>query len=159
MKIEGAVGETSARLYDRAVIQLKQQYNSNWKQQTAVASMDTQGIDAVMSFTSVREWIGAKQTLERVAGMASVVVSRLTPREASVTLNYQGDAQRLAVALERSGLMLAQAGNSYQPIYRIMRSTPRVHQQMQPYRQAPQVHMPAKSAPYGNSPYNRSYYQ
>lgn len=148
MTIEGNAGETTAQLYDRVVSKIKQQYKSDWKQETAVASMDTQSFPAVMSFTSVREWIDAKQKLERVPGMASVIVNRLTPREASMALNYQGDVQRLAIALERSGLRLAQSANGYQTVYYIMRIAPQYQQQ------APQTNQ----TPY-NNPYNRSYYQ
>lgn len=172
INVDGLAGETTQQLYDRVVAKLQQQYKSDWKQETAVATMNTQRLDAVMSFSSVREWIDAKQKLERVPGMASVDVNRLTPREASMALHYQGDAQRLAIALGQSGLMLGQAGNSYQPIYRIMRSDqqmlpqvqpqPQRQQQMQPYMQnptkTPQVNAPSNQAPYGSS-YNQSYYQ
>ena len=152
MIVQGQAGETSAQLYDRVVSKIKQRYKSDWKQETSVASMDTQSFQAVMNFTSVREWIDAKQKLERVPGMASVIVNRLTPREASMSLNYHGDAQRLNTALGRSGLMLGQAGNGYQPVYRILRAMP---QYQQP---APQVNAPNNQTPY-NNPYNRSYYQ
>jgi hypothetical protein len=99
--------------------------------------------------------------------MASVDVNRLTPREASMVLNYQGDAQRLAIALGQSGLMLGQAGNTYQPIYRIMQGNqqmqpqmyPQVQQQpMQQTIQTPQVNVPSSQAPYGGT-YNSTYYQ
>ena len=123
MKIEGRAGETTTQLFDRAVSKLKQQYKSDWKEQTAVASMDTEIIQAVMSFNSVREWINVKHILENLTGMEDVKVNRLTPREASVSLKYHGDAQRLGLALSRSGLILGQPNNMYQPIYRIMRAS------------------------------------
>lgn len=162
MSVDGHVGETTQQLYDRVVAKLQQQYKSDWKQETAVTSMNAQRFEAVMSFLSVREWIDAKQKLERVPGMVSVDVNRLTPREASMALNYQGDVQRLAIALGQLGLMLGQDGNSYLPVYRIMqdnqRVQPQVQQQMQQTIQTPQVNAPSNQVPY-SSPYNRIYYQ
>lgn len=170
MTIQGQAGETSAQLYDRAVAQLKQRFKADWKQETSVASAATQNFQAVMSFSSVREWIDVKQTLERVPGMVAVNVGRLTPREASVTLNYNGDLERLSLALSQSGLMLMQAANAYQPVYRIMRAAPQYQQapsqqrpqqpvyQQAPSHREPSQYAPARQVPQGST-YNGSYYQ
>lgn len=149
MTVQGQAGEAQSVLYDRAVNQLMRRYKSDWKEETAVASADVQLIRAIMNFTSVREWINAKQTLERVPGMQTVRVDRLTPREASVSLSFHGDTNRLSRALQTSGLILGQPTNIYQQqVYRIYRAAP------QPYN-AP-ASAPAQNAP--GSGYNRSYY-
>ncbi|MEM9469476.1 MAG: DUF2066 domain-containing protein [Pseudomonadota bacterium] len=122
MTIDGMANEPSNLLYDRAVTKLSNKLKSDWKNQTAIVTGHTSVIKAVTNFSSVREWLQLKRVLETLPGMQSVSVNGLTPREAVLSLQYQGDAQRLALALRPTGYNIGQPASIAQPIYPIFRT-------------------------------------
>lgn len=117
MTIEGAPGEPNSILYDRAVERVQQKLKSDWKQETAVTSSDLRTIKAAMYFNTVREWIDSKRSLESVPGIKAVRVMQLSPREARLEIDFQGEIERLNFALQRSGIFMNKSADKLGELY------------------------------------------
>jgi hypothetical protein len=68
------------------------------------------GVGARVVFQSIADWRRIQTALEATPGVSRVDVNGLTPRAADVTIQYNGDGNRLAGALARQGLTMQQVG-------------------------------------------------
>ena len=85
-------------------------------------------IKAVLSFSSVKEWVKTKATLDKVSYVNFVRVHSLSPQQAMLEINFIGEVDQLREALRQSGInMLLDSGsyynynqhNSNEPIYQL----------------------------------------
>ncbi|NCO02612.1 MAG: DUF2066 domain-containing protein [Alphaproteobacteria bacterium] len=143
--VEGEMGEATQSLYDRAVTQTKQQFKSEWKNETAITTNTLGTINAVMPFGTMRDWIESKRTLESVSGINAIRVTKLSPRQASMDIDFVGELARLNRALQRSGIIMTSSEGQYGKVYTLRRQAfPPVHTNGSTQR---------NNNPYGNTVY------
>lgn len=58
---------------------------------------------ARIEYTSMQEWIKAQKTLRSVRGVSTIDVLSLTPRQAEMTIHYQGNFDDVATAMTQTG--------------------------------------------------------
>ena len=81
-------------------------------------------IIAQLNFASVRQWVDAKRSVEQTRGVTSVEVKSLSPRSATLSINFQGDIGSLRQSLQQVGLNLNDPQTAYgqvngSPIYQL----------------------------------------
>lgn len=109
-------GETTEQFYNRVVGAVNNVFRENWqlnnivvedRQKTPPAlTGPIQTMVAQMSFTTMRQWVDTKKTLEQTYGVRGVSVKSLSPNRATLTITYQGGVDRLRQALEQNGVGL-----------------------------------------------------
>lgn len=92
--------------YDVAVKRVQAELRQDWKNKTIVASADTKIMNVHIGFGSLQEWVRIQRALNHVYGIEHVDVKSITPRYASVALSYQGDEERLRLALQQADFIL-----------------------------------------------------
>ena len=82
---------------------------ADWKRKTVTASsMGVQSLRARVPYSSLKEWADTQRALTRVYGLNSFKVMSVTPNQAYVELEYDGNQNRLALALAQADLQLNQ---------------------------------------------------
>lgn len=115
-------GET---LYDAAVRQTRQAFQSDWKNKTSVqmgSLSEKSTLNARVRFGSLREWSETQKALRKVSAITYMRVVRLSPKQAEIELTYSGPEDRLRLALAQSDITLSnpqaayvETGYGYQP--------------------------------------------
>lgn len=80
----------------------------------ATATITTQ-----VNFSSVREWVQMKKTIETLPNVSSVIVQSMSPRAAVLNIKFKGGEENLRQGLSQKGLVLNNAPQGQ--IYQIMR--------------------------------------
>lgn len=117
LSIRGYPGEAEEQKYNRVVQEVIRNLGSAWaatspptNQQNYVAQQPLSGpvanIIAQLNFSSVRQWVDAKRKIEQTRGVASVEVKSLSPKSATLNINFQGDVGGLRQSLQQVGLNL-----------------------------------------------------
>ena len=106
-------GQGADGLYGRAVQSVKAALSQDWKKKTVVEPQQGGSIQVRVTFNSLQEWSNIQNTLSRVYGIGDVALQALSPKEAYLKLSYDGNFERLKVALQQSNLYLSQP--RYQP--------------------------------------------
>ncbi len=103
-------------LYDSAVRQTRQAFQSDWKSKTSV-QMGTLGekatLNARVRFASLREWSETQKALRKVSAISYMRVVRLAPKQAEIELTYSGPEDRLRIALAQSDITLSNPQAAY----------------------------------------------
>lgn len=111
-------GEMEEQLYNRVVSEAVRMAgsptatpdNATTVTNNTILNLPTAGpantMEVQTTFSSVREWIQVKKTLEGSPFINQVSVSSMSPRSATLNLNYQGDPQNLTGALQQLGFSL-----------------------------------------------------
>ncbi|MEZ5814822.1 MAG: DUF2066 domain-containing protein [Alphaproteobacteria bacterium] len=99
-------GQASGEIYTRAVQSVKAALRKDWKQKTIVDSRAHGTIRVRAQFASLQEWSGLERALSRVSGISDITLTALSPRQAYLDLTYDGNMERLKIALAQSGLVL-----------------------------------------------------
>ncbi|MEM7650864.1 MAG: DUF2066 domain-containing protein [Pseudomonadota bacterium] len=99
-------GQDTQGLYDRAVQSAKAALRQDWKKKTVVEPEQRGSIQVRVSFNSLQEWSNLQRSLSRVYGIADTKLLALSPREAYLELLYDGNLERLKLALQQGGLYL-----------------------------------------------------
>ncbi len=106
----------SETLYDAAVRQTRQAFQSDWKSKTSV-QMGTLGekatLNARVRFSSLREWSETQKALRKVSAISYMRVVRLSPKQAEIELTYSGPEDRLRIALAQSDITLSNPQATY----------------------------------------------
>lgn len=123
-------GEVEDQLYNRIVAQIIPLLGkASTVQQAVPVAIDTpvitgaeNNITAQLNFSSVREWIDIKKTIESVPAVRQVNVSSLSPRMATLNIKFNGTVENLNNAFKQKGVILTapQVGGG---IYQITRGT------------------------------------
>lgn len=144
--VRGYPGEFEDQLYNRVVAQISGTLHADWKRDTAVTVQnDPQenprpdavqrapltgpktSITAQINFSTARQWVETKKSIERARTVKSVQVKSLSPRSATLGIDFVGDIQNLRTALLQQGVELNEPGTQYtqtgagqQPIYQLL---------------------------------------
>lgn len=100
----------SETLYDTAVRQTRQAFQSDWKNKTSVqmgALSEKSTLNARVRFSSLREWSETQKALRKVPAISYMRVVRLSPKQAEIELSYNGSEDRLRLALAQSDITLS----------------------------------------------------
>lgn len=108
--------EDRQAFYDRSVREVRSLLRGNWKQKRVITPAQIQFFQARVHFASVQEWVKAKNILDRLPGMQTILIKGLKPKQAEVQLQYAGDEDHLRQALQRAGIAM-QAGYGQQAGY------------------------------------------
>jgi len=135
LPIRGYPGEPQEQRYNRVVKEVIQAMGAMWQNQPAPNSQQNYvdqkplsgpmaSIIAQLNFSSVREWVDAKRSIEQTRSVQSVDVKSLSPRSATLNINYQGDIGGLRQSLQQVGLNLNDPQGGYalvngSPIYQL----------------------------------------
>lgn len=119
--------ETLLGLMDRAVKDVNRFLRRDWKSKTLASSGSEQSIEVRIPIVSLRQWTATQNKLRRVNGVSNVKIKSLKPGEAKVELFFNGDVQRLRLALQQGDMFLSGGVNNaingqgnvygYQPKY------------------------------------------
>jgi hypothetical protein len=105
-------GTTEDAFFDKAVRETYRALQSDWKRQTAVdpvavsAPTQQQKITLRATFTTMQQWVETRQALRRVQGLSDLYIKSVTPREALIEIAFQGDENRLRLALAQADLVM-----------------------------------------------------
>ncbi len=124
ISVRGYHGEIQEQRYNRVVNEVLKSLGNNWKRRTAVPDSANKvqrvpltgpvgSLIAQLNFNSVREWVDIKRSVERAYGVKSIEVKSLSPRSATVGVNFQGDVQTLRQSLQQVGVGLNDPQNRY----------------------------------------------
>lgn len=105
--------ETPDELMARAVRQAILAAEIDWKRRNLVPEDQLGGVRAVVPLVDLAAWVQIRQRLAAIPGVRSVNVESLARDRASVTIAYAGETERLADAIERAGLVLAQENGEW----------------------------------------------
>ena len=142
ISVRGFPGEMPDQRYNRVVSEVSQLMNAGWKRETAIQDTSVQtrpdyvhqapltgpvnGLAAQIDFSTVREWVDIKRSIERAQGVKSVRVENMSPRSAKVKVDYQGELDNLRLSLQQVGIGLdnpqtvyTQTGAGQPPIYKL----------------------------------------
>lgn len=116
ISVRSHLGEGREQFYNRVVAAVNKFFNESWKSETAVLPKQLASeqpltgpihtMVAQVSFSTMRQWVDTKRSLERTRGVRNVSVKSLSPRRATLTINYQGGIENLRESLGKNGLGL-----------------------------------------------------
>lgn len=98
--------QTQDQLYARAVQSVKDTLRKDWKQKTVVDTRQQGTIQARAKFASLQEWSQLQKALSQVYGITSTELKALSPREAYIEITYEGNLERLSLALQQADLYI-----------------------------------------------------
>lgn len=107
LEVRAGSSDTLASLMDKAVIEVQKAMRSDWKQKTLTASsLGTSKLAVRVSYGSLKEWADTQRALKRVHGLDSFQINSVTPKEAYLDLVFDGNENRLTLALAQVDLHL-----------------------------------------------------
>lgn len=107
--------------YSAALSQVRGALRSAWKEKTIIQNAYNNAgsgnvLRARIRFSSLEEWAKLRRALERVQSVQDMKLDSLSPREALVSISYQGGLDRFTLALEQVDMALELgAGELAQP--------------------------------------------
>lgn len=107
--VTAAPDMTLPALMDMAAQRVQQELQQDWKQKVAATSSALNAFPARVNFTTPQEWTETRRALERVSGMSAVALKSLSPQFARVDLMFQGDEERLRLALQQADITISAA--------------------------------------------------
>ncbi len=101
-------GQGEQMLYTLAAAKVKAALSEDWKRKVAVKPADRGAgiLHARVQFGSLSEWTQIQRGLQRISAINDVSVKAVSPREAYIELRYDGQMERLQLALQQAGLTL-----------------------------------------------------
>ena len=117
ISVRSHVGEPKDQFYNRIVREVNKIFASSWVRKTAVPQQRAQAAKPVLTgpvqtmvaqvgFTTMRGWVDTKNSIERSYGVSGVNVKSLSPRSATIIVNYQGSVDNLRASLQQNGVDL-----------------------------------------------------
>lgn len=129
--------QTKAQLYHTAVARVHRALQKDWKSKTIVTPQSAAVLEVFIPIRSLQEWVNIQSDLKRVNGIDAANLKKLSPQNAVVDLMYQGDEQRLSLALRQAGMRLEQSTDAMgQVVYMLNTSRfapPRGPSRVDPY--------------------------
>ncbi len=109
-------GEIREQLYSRVVNEVNKVFLSNGKNQPVAAQKPlpeeqpltgpVKVMVAQVNFSTMRQWVDTKRSIERTRGIRSINVKSLSPRSATLMIDYQGGIESLRGGLQQNGIGL-----------------------------------------------------
>jgi len=109
VQVSAGSSDTLASLMDKAVREVQKAMRSDWKQKTVTASsMGQTTVRVRVPYDSLKQWADTQRALRRVYGLNSFDVISVTPKLAYVDILFDGNENRLSIALAQANLHLDQ---------------------------------------------------
>lgn len=93
-------------VFDAAVARVQKLLGDNWKAQTMVNAGQVNRVQLRVPVRDLQDWVQVKATLQSVSAVSGVALDSLAPNRAVVTLSYEGDVNRLQLALQKKSLSM-----------------------------------------------------
>ena len=100
-------------IFSEAVIRTQEKLQKDWKKRTTTSSAQSNNLKVRVNFKTMRQWIETHQALKKVQGVHTIKVLSLTPRNAIITLSFNGSESRLRLALAQSDITLSEPKISF----------------------------------------------
>lgn len=109
VQVSAGRSDTLASLMDKAVREVQKAMRADWKQKTVTASsMGQSALRVRVPYDSLKQWADTQRALRRVYGLNSFNVISVTPKQAYVDILFDGNENRLSIALAQANLHLDQ---------------------------------------------------
>ena len=141
ISVRSHLGESREQFYNRVIAEVNKVFTTSWQRKTAVHNQEAniemeeapltgpvKSMLAQVNFSSMRQWVDTKRQLEHARGVKGVSVKSLSPRYATLVINYQGGVDNLRHALQKNGVNLSDPLTSQggvQPASAIYQISPR----------------------------------
>ncbi len=108
--VTGAAGEHEPEIFARAVAEVREVVEDEWKAANAIASTEISQLRAAVPITGLKNWVDIRGRISRVPAVANIRVVALTATTAEIAIDHRGDLSRLVRAFERFDLVLEETG-------------------------------------------------
>lgn len=110
ISVAGLEGETEPAIFARAVGEIREIIEDEWKAASALTSGDIAQLRAAVPISDLKNWIDIRGRISRVPAVTNIQIVALTATSAEIVVNHRGDAARLTRAFERFDLILENTG-------------------------------------------------
>lgn len=100
-------GGTLGTLLQTSVRKVHTELQRDWKSKTMVKPKNNNRLQVRVNFNNLQQWNDTKRALNRVIGVNDIVLKKLSPKNALVDILFEGEEQRLRLALEQANITLA----------------------------------------------------
>jgi hypothetical protein len=112
LSLQNQTGEPLDLFLDRAVGDVIEALNDEWKNTNIFTPGQSGRLHAAVPVPDLKSWIEVQRRLARAPNVSAVHVLALTANSAEIEIDYLGDTERLARALDRIDLLLEDSGFS-----------------------------------------------
>ena len=110
ISVTGREAETENEVFARAVGEIREIIEDEWKAANALASVDIAQLRAAVPIAGLENWIDIRARISRVPAVTNIQVVALTATSAEIVIDHRGDQARLTRAFERFDLILEDTG-------------------------------------------------
>ncbi|MGB0572524.1 MAG: DUF2066 domain-containing protein [Alphaproteobacteria bacterium] len=106
ISVIGQAGEDERSIFARAVGDVREIIDDEWKAASALAAGDIAQLRAAVPIADLKNWIDIRARIRRVPAVTNIQVIVLTANAAEIVISHRGDEARLTRAFERFDLIL-----------------------------------------------------
>jgi hypothetical protein len=110
ISVIGQEAEDERRVFARAVGEVREIIEDEWKAASALAAGDIAQLRAAVPIADLKNWIDIRARITRVPAVTHIQVVALTANAAEIVISHRGDEARLTRAFERFDLILEANG-------------------------------------------------
>ncbi len=110
ISVTGREAESELDIFTRAVDEVREIIEDEWKAASALTSGDIAQLRAAVPIADLKNWIDIRARIARVPAVTNIQVIALTAMSAEIVINHRGDEARLTRAFERFDLILEGTG-------------------------------------------------
>ena len=100
--------QTLSALMLAAAKKAQKALTTDWKSRTVVSASESSRLKVKVPLQSLSDWTGIRRSLDRTHLITKTTLDSLSPRAAMITMEFQGNIQRLSLALDQVNLVLGQ---------------------------------------------------
>ena len=95
-------------IHKRGAEQVLAFLRNDWKNKTAIASGSEKArqYKLIAKYSGLANWVELRQAIEATQGIEKMQVNSVSPQKASITLNFKGDIQKMAMLLEQNNISM-----------------------------------------------------
>jgi len=113
-RFEGAPGEATQQILQRAALMLVRGIQEEWLVESALDFSQQASLEVSAQLTSLPEWLAIQKRLTDTPMIQRVDLRALSVTGAQVNLHFLGTPEKLASALSQHGLTLSQEAGQWQ---------------------------------------------
>lgn len=98
--------QTFSNLLATAVQQTQKMLTKDWKARTVIDPSEVNTLDVKVPIQSLTDWTDIRRALDRTSMITQIALRSFSPSAAVVALKFQGNVQRLSIALDQADLVL-----------------------------------------------------
>ncbi|MBO22729.1 MAG: hypothetical protein CMM26_10235 [Rhodospirillaceae bacterium] len=110
ISVVGIDGDGEAGLFARAVGEIREVVEDEWKAANAITSSEISRVRAAVPISDLKNWVDVRVRIALVPAVTNVQVVALTATAAEVEIDHRGDLTRLIRSFERFDLILEETG-------------------------------------------------